>query len=126
MDPAIERVIEYIERYSAAAGRLRTRLEAQQAWNSEDVGRLRAGASLSESVKATRSADRRRDLTRIMDAFETSRREIRAAVVAAALAEGMTITEIADIFGVSRQLANRFVRDARSLGFFAEVTEAPG
>jgi Fic family protein len=126
MDPAIERVIEYIERYSAAAGRLRTRLEAQQVWNSEDIGRLRAGATLSESVKATRSADRRRDLTRIMDDFETSRREIRAAVVAAALAEGMTTTEIADIFGVSRQLANRFVRDAHSLGFLTEVTEAPG
>jgi len=125
MDPAIERVIVYIERYSAAAGRLRARLEAQQRWNSEDIGRLRAGASLSESVRATRSADRRRDLTRIMDAFETSRREIRAAVVAAALAEGMTTTEIADIFGVSRQLANRFVRDAHGLGFLAEVTRAP-
>lgn len=125
MDPAIERVIEYIGRYSAAAERLQARLEAQRVWNAEDIARLRAGASLSESVKATRSADRRRDLTQIMDDFETSRREIRAAVVVAGLAEGMTITEIADIFGVSRQLANRFVRDARSLGFLTGTAEAP-
>jgi hypothetical protein len=117
MDPAIERVIELIGRYSEAGDRLRERLDTQRAWNDEDIARLRAGTRLSESTKQTRSADRSRDLTRILAEFETSRREIRAAVVAAALEDGMSITEIADIFGVSRQLANRFVKDARNLGF---------
>ena len=117
MDPAMERVIEHIEHYTAAGDRLIARLEAQRAWNLEDIGHLRAGARLSESTKQTRSADRSRDLTRILSEFEQSRRGIRAAVVAAALQEGMTIPEVADIFGVSRQLANRFVKEARNLGY---------
>lgn len=126
MDPAIERVIEYIGRYSEAGDRLKERLELQRTWNDADIERLREGVSLSQSSKSTRSADRSRDLTRIMAEFEKSRREIRAAVVAAGLEDGMTIAEIADIFGVSRQLANRFVKDARSLGYLPVPTESPG
>jgi len=117
MDPAIERLIEHIERYSEAGDRLAERLAAQRTWNDEDIERLRDGVTLAESTAQTGSADRSRDLTRIMADFERSRREIRAAVVAAALGEGMTITEVAEIFGVSRQLANRFVKEARNLGY---------
>jgi hypothetical protein len=117
MEPAIERLIEHIERYSAAGQRLVERLQAQQAWNAEDIVRLRAGATLSGSANDTGSADRSRDLTRILAEFEQSRREIRAATVAAGLEEGMSITEVAEIFGVSRQLASRFVKEARLLGY---------
>jgi len=117
MDPAIERLIEHIERYSEAGDRLVERLEAQRAWNAEDIASLRRGTTLAESTEATRSADRSRDLTRIMAEFEQSRREIRAAVAAAALEQGMSIAEIGEIFGVSRQLANRFVKEARHLGY---------
>ena len=116
MEPYLELVIEHIERYTEACDRLIERLQAQRAWNIEDIGRLRSGAKLSDSTRQTRSADRSRDLTRILSEFEQSRREIRTVVVAAAVEEGMTITEIADIFGVSRQLANRFVKDARAQG----------
>ena len=117
MDPALERVIEHVERYTDAIDRLIERLQAQRAWNLEDMERLRGGVTVSRSTKQTRSADRSRDLTRILAEFEQSRREIRAAVVAAGVDEGMTIAEIAEIFGVSRQLANRFVKDARNLGY---------
>jgi DNA-directed RNA polymerase specialized sigma24 family protein len=115
MNQAIERVIEYVERYTQAGENLIERLQAQRTWNLEDIERLRNGMTLGQSTKATNSAERSRELTRILAEFEQSRREIRAAVVAAALDEGMTISEIADIFGVSRQLANRFVKDARGL-----------
>jgi len=120
MDASIERVIEQIERYTRAGDRLIERLQAQRAWNVEDTEHLRTGATIAISTRDTRSAERSRDLTRILSEFEQSRREIRAAVVAAALHEGMTISEIADIFGVSRQLANRFVKEARA------ITDHPG
>src|SRR3974390_1468975 len=106
MDASIERVIEHIERYTRAGDHLIARLEAQRAWNLEATHRLRHGATIARSSRDTRSAERSRDLTRILSEFEHSRREIRTAVVAAALSEGMTISEIADIFGGSRQLAN--------------------
>ena len=115
MDASIERVIEQIERYTQAGDQLIERLQVQRAWNLEDTERLRSGATIAGSTRDTRSAERSRDLTRILSEFEHSRREIRTAVVAAALSEGMTINEIADIFGVSRQLANRLVKEARAL-----------
>lgn len=115
MEASIERVIEYIERYTAAGDRLAERLADLRTWNTEDIERLRSGVRITESTRVTGSAERSRSLTRLLDEFESSRRGIRAAVVAAALEEGMTITQIAEIFGVSRQLANRFVKEARAL-----------
>ena len=126
MDASIKRVIEHIERYAEAGDRLIERLELQRRWNLEDVERLKVGATIGKATKATRSADRSRDLTRILSEFEQSRREIRAAVVVAALEEGLSISEIAEIFGVSRQLANRFARDAHALLARAERSDATG
>lgn len=113
MDDAIERVIADVRRYSEAGERLAERLHQHTRWNEEDIERLRAGTSLTESCHATGSAQRSRDLTRILAEFEESRRAIRSSTVLALLDEGMTISEIAQVFGVSRQLGNRLVKDAR-------------
>ena len=115
MDDSIERVIEDLEEYSRASQRLIDRLEVQNQWHLADIEALRQGIPLSESSDATRSAERSRDLTRILDEFEQSRRRIRASVTAAALAEGMSAVRIGEMFGVSRQLAGRLVREARDL-----------
>lgn len=113
MDDAIEQVIADVRRYTEAGERLAERLHQHTRWNEEDVERLRAGVSLTDSCHATGSAQRSRDLTRILAEFEESRRAIRSSTVLALLDEGMTISEIAQVFGVSRQLANRLVKDAR-------------
>ena len=114
MDEAIERVIEDVYHYTEAGERLIERLQLQNKWNLEDVERLRTGVSLMSAIDITDSAARSRDLTRIMAEFEESRRAIRSSVVAAALAEGASVARISEIFGVSRQLANRFVKDCRA------------
>lgn len=126
MHESIERVIEQVEHYTRAGDRLIEQLQAQRAWNLEDIEHLRSGMTLTRSTHETPSAERSRDLTRILAEFEQSRREIRAAVVVAALHEGMTISEIADIFGVSRQLANRFVKDARAMADQPAAVDADG
>jgi hypothetical protein len=115
MDEVTERLIDDIGAYTEAAEQLIERLQSQVAWNRQDAERLRSGETLAQSTRATKSADRSRDLTRTLDGFEQSRRRIRASVSAAALAEGLSIAEIAEMFGVSRQLANRFVKEARNL-----------
>ncbi len=114
MDDAIERVIGDVQRYSVVGDRLAEWLVQQSVSNLEDIARLRGGSTLGESIRATRSADRSRELTRLLEEFEHVRRELRTSVTLAALDEGMTITEIGEIFGVSRQLANRLVKEARS------------
>jgi len=115
VDDAIARVIADVQRYAAAGERLAERLHQHTRLSDDDIERLRAGASLTESCGATDTAQRSRDLTRIMAEFEESRRAIRSSTVLALLDEGMTISEIGQVFGVSRQLANRLVRDARVL-----------
>ena len=114
MSDAIDRVIADVNRYSEAGERLAARLHQHTAWNNEDIERLRSGVSVTESCRVTGSADRSRGLTRILAEFEESRRAIRSSTVLALIEEGMTISEIGVVFGVSRQLANRMVRDARA------------
>ena len=113
MDEAVERVIADVHRYTEAGERLAARLHEHSRWNEADIERLRSGMTLTESCNHTASADRSRNLTRIMAEFEEARRAIRASSVLLLLDEGRTISEIGTIFGVSRQLANRLVRDAR-------------
>ena len=114
MDELTERLIEDIGAYSDAAQRLIERLQAQVESNREDLQRIRNGETLAGATRDTKSADRSRDLTRKLDEFEQSRRRIRPSVSAVALAQGLSISDIAEIFGVSRQLANRFVKEARN------------
>ena len=114
MDEAIERVIGDMYRFTEAGDRLIERMQVQSRWNLEDIDRLRTGFTIMTSIDAGDSAARSRDLTRVMAEFEESRRAIRSSVVAAALAEGASVTQISGIFGVSRQLANRFVKECRA------------
>lgn len=111
---AIERVIGDVQRYSEAGERLAEHLVQQSAWSSDDIARLRSGVSLLESCQRTDSADRSRTMTRLLAEFEESRRAIRSSSVLGLIEEGLTVTEIAKVFGVSRQLANRLVKDART------------
>jgi hypothetical protein len=114
MDEAIERVIGDMYRFTEAGDRLIERMQVQSRWNLEDIDRLRTGFTIMASIDAGDSAARSRALTRVMAEFEESRRAIRSSVVAAALAEGASVTQISGIFGVSRQLANRFVKECRA------------
>jgi len=111
---AIERVIDDVQRYSDAGERLARHLFQQSTWNADDIECLRSGVTLIESCQKTNSADRSRTMTRLLAEFEESRRAIRSSSVLGLIDEGLTITEIGHVFGVSRQLANRMVKDARA------------
>jgi predicted transcriptional regulator len=50
-----------------------------------------------------------------LERFEAARREVRVSITAALLDEGLSTAEVGELFGVTRQLANRFARDARNL-----------
>ena len=80
----------------------------------EDAERLRNGTSLLENMAVGDSATRSRELTHLLEEFEESRRAIRCSVVAAVLEEGATMADIGRMFGVSRQLANRLVKESRA------------
>jgi hypothetical protein len=69
---------------------------------------------MSDKMRRSTSAEFSRDLTHRLERFEAVRRDVRVSITAALLDEGLSTAEIGELFGVTRQLANRFVGDART------------
>ena|SRR3974390_1931799 len=75
------------------------------------------GASVAETFKVIPSAEPRQ--AALMDALKSltaARHRLRVAVIAAGIDEGMSIGELGRAFGVSRQLAARYAKEARGEG----------
>lgn len=113
MAEPIERVIEDVLRYRAATEQLIVGLRRQTGSSDDDVTLMRSGISMTDKMRRSGSSDLSRDLTRRLEEFEAVRRDVRTSVTAALLDEGRTTTEIAELFGVTRQLAGRLVSEAR-------------
>ena len=114
-DP-IEQVIADVMRYRVATNRLIEGLQNQVESSDLDIATLRSGITMADKMRRSGSAELSRDLTQRLEEFEAVRREIRVSITAALLAEGLSAAEIGETFGVTRQLANRFARDARGRG----------
>lgn len=89
-------------------------LQRQVASSDEDIEVLRSGITMEAKMLRADSSTLSRDLTQRLEEFEEVRREIRLSITAALRAEGLSASEIGDLFGVTRQLASRFARDARA------------
>ncbi len=113
MAEAIERVIDDVLRYRVATEELIAGLRRQTASSDDDVALMRSGISMEDKMRRSNSSEQSRNLTHQLAEFETVRRELRVSITAALVDEGLTTTEIGDLFGVTRQLANRFVQEAR-------------
>lgn len=99
--------------YREATDRRIAGLQRQTKGTEEDVSLLRTGMSMADKMRRSQSSELSRDLTRQLEAFEAVRREMRVSVTAALLDEGLSTEAIGELFGVTRQLAGRFVREAR-------------
>ena len=111
MNDSLQRVLDDLDGYTAAAIQLRDSMERIVAWNAEDAAYLRAGNPMGASMRRADSASRSREITRVLDGFEQARRHIRSSVTALLLEDGATVAEVGEAFGVSRQLAHRFAKD---------------
>ena len=90
---------------------LRRELEAHEATCRLILDRV-AGDAPVGWVLSEVGADRwRSSVTEAIQAFETSRHAVRIALVAMSVADGMSIAEVARSWGVSRQLASRWVHE---------------
>ncbi len=65
-------------------------------------------------------AEERKRLTVVLDDYETCRRDARIALWQLLLSEGRSIGEISRIFGLSRQLVSRQLRDDRQTSTSAD------
>jgi len=81
---------------------------------SEARARVERGEEIDEILRSSSVDDYRHVVDEGMDKFEIWRRIARGSAIRAALAAGMTLTEIAEEFGFSRTYARRLAREPAS------------
>jgi hypothetical protein len=93
--------------------------ELRQTTRTTEVGIRRAlqrtqrGMDLGTALSALDPAASRQAMNDALKAVEQARHAMRLAVFATALDQGISIGELGRIFGISRQLAARYAKEAR-------------
>ena len=75
---------------------------------------IASGADVREGLSNGPMSGLRHSLTESIEQLESARHQSRLSLVAVGLREGMTIGDFGRIWGISRQLASRYAREARS------------
>jgi hypothetical protein len=106
-----------LKRLVECVDELQVKLRATTVQYVKAMSSLEEGNSV-EAALATAEADRtRQGLTAELEVLERARHASRLSLIAAGVAEGMSINSISRAWGISRQLASRYVH---------EVSTAPG
>jgi hypothetical protein len=108
-----ERMLRCAERLIDAMEHLRLALEKREGDLRAARARYDSGNNFSGSLRAANIAEERDELNEALFELERRRRESRLAVFRSALDHGVSINELARMWGFSRQMASRYARDAR-------------
>jgi len=109
MDEGAGTVSEVISSYTDALQRLIERLEAQVVWNGILLADLDRDAPLPAALAEHASAAVSLTMTTALTEFDRARFDMRVGVARTLRDLGMATTEIAGVFGVSRQLVHRIL-----------------
>ena len=116
MTPRNDRAHREIVRFLESAKALRDELRSKEANYRRMAKLLDRGDDIRTILAELNAADARQELTDALEELERSRHRVKIAVAATGLDEGMTIGELGRAWGVSRQLAARYAKEARSSG----------
>jgi predicted GNAT family acetyltransferase len=105
--------IDDLQQLVEAASRLRADLRAKESIYRRTVKSLERGTGVAQAMKLAKADEARRELTGSLDDFEYFRHRSRLSLTAAGLDEGMTIGQVGRAWGISRQLAARYAKEAR-------------
>jgi hypothetical protein len=73
--------------------------------------RIEKRSSISQAFSGLGIPERRREINVGLDALEHSRHEARRAIIAQGLSEGLSLGQLARLWGVSRQLITRMAKE---------------
>ena len=108
--------LDDVRRYNESARRLAAGVAQLIEMNEASLVDLEAGMSVTESFTLRDSAGWSRRVSSLLDEFEACRRDARNSAAAVLLEEGRNVTDVGRAFGVSHQLASRFVKGAAATG----------
>jgi DnaJ-domain-containing protein 1 len=108
-----ERAADEIDHFLESAKALRAQLRTNEA-NYRKLRRLLdRGADMRTILDSIDAGSARQDLSDALDELERSRHEVKLLIATEGLRQGMSIGEIGRAWGVSRQLAARYAKEAR-------------
>jgi len=102
-----------VEELLEALAGLRMATRATEATVRKAFKSAQAGADIATALQACAPAETRAAMNDALDAVEAARHAMRLRVFEVGLAEGLSIGELARMFGFSRQLASRYAKEAR-------------
>jgi len=113
VSPFRDDAIADLRELAEAAARLRNDLRAKENVYRRTARTLERGTGVAKAMQMVKADQARRELTETIEDFEYFRHRSRLSLTASGLEEGMTIGQIGRAWGVSRQLAARYAREAR-------------
>ncbi len=102
------RIADLIE----CSNRLRDLLQRYEAVNAELAEKVGRGESADIALRSLRAPMRRREVTETFEEFDGARHEVRLALLALCLRDGVSRSEVGRYLGISRQLASRLAAEA--------------
>ena len=102
-----------LREFQQEAATLRTALRRYELVLGRVCRTVEQGAPLHEVMRKIGVSDLRADLVERLERFEDARHRMRVACFRMSLTEGLSIGDIARLWGISRQLASRLVNEAR-------------
>jgi hypothetical protein len=110
-----ERALQEMELLLDAATTLRRDLEGHEARCREIIDGVRRGERLTTVLDEAASRMWRPRLTDSLTAYERLRHQARMRLIARGVTEGMTVTDVQYHWSITKQLANRSLREVEQL-----------
>jgi len=108
-----ERAVEDLAQLVNAVDQLQAGLRAAKSSYRRALRALQLGDTVQVALEAGASAETRERITAVLEEFERVRLTSRLSLVAAGAEEGMSINAMSRTWGISRQLASRYLHRVR-------------
>jgi len=102
-----------MEALQIAEQELRRCLRSNETALRKAIRDIRRGLSIASTLESADAVAARLMVNEGLESVATARHELRLAVTAAGLEEGMSIGDLGRAWGISRQLASRLAREVR-------------
>jgi hypothetical protein len=111
-----ERVIRSLDSLLEEGRNVRQAIRENEALIRQAIKEMTKGTTVASTRRELDAGFGREHVKDALDALAAVRHELRLATILAGLEEGMTIGELGRSWGISRQLASRFTKEARGEG----------
>ena len=113
MDEATQRVIVSMRGLIEANRNARVVMTQAEQVLVAGIQQLESGVGIVDALKASSVASQRHDTQEALEVASAARHDLRLQIMAVCLEEGLTPREIAELWGISRQRADRFVQELK-------------